>query len=535
MVGTVATGFEPRRLATAAKLWKWAGFLMAIPGLGFLDWARSASDQDNAYLVFWGILGLGLFLGALACYRRGKKIGAIYARHLIEQDKRPPVLYLRSFKDDPRAAAVPTVGIVGFAAVLLGMQTEEEQLAEVMDQIGPFLAIGKPGEPLPEVGAARIYVGDGEWQLRVSELMSQARLVVLRAGETSNLWWEVKTAAEIAGPEKLLFLLPFGKKQYEVFRETAKEFLPSSLPDFKAGRRVPGSRIRAVLYFDRDWTPHLEKIKAPWSLSFNPMVGAFRRSLQPLIERERFELKSPHKRSLPSRFVRTYPGAFVLLAALAVPGHEFVQGALQRSAVAHNDLGFGLYRQHDLDGAIREYRSALRFNPQLATAHTNLALALHDERDVMGALWECSEALRLAPELAMAHNNLGLFYYEIATSWQNAPAELLYDRSHGAMYNPSVERALQEYRTALRLQPDLYEPHQNLADALRVKGDLDAAIGEYHECLRLQPSSAVAHNNLGAALERKGDATGALREYEQAFRLAPDDPVIRQNYERLGR
>jgi Flp pilus assembly protein TadD len=298
---------------------------------------------------------------------------------------------------------------------------------------------------------------------------------------------------------------------------------------------VPGSRIRAVLYFDRDWTPHLEKIKAPWSLSFNPMVGAFRRSLQPLIERERFELKSPHKRSLPSRFVRTYPGAFVLLAALAVPGHEFVQGALQRSAVAHNDLGFGLYRQHDLDGAIREYRSALRFNPQLATAHTNLALALHDERDVMGALWECSEALRLAPELAMAHNNLGLFYYEIATSWQNAPAELLYDRSHGAMYNPSVERALQEYRTALRLQPDLYEPHQNLADALRVKGDLDAAIGEYHECLRLQPSSAVAHNNLGAALERKGDATGALREYEQAFRLAPDDPVIRQNYERLGR
>jgi tetratricopeptide (TPR) repeat protein len=213
----------------------------------------------------------------------------------------------------------------------------------------------------------------------------------------------------------------------------------------------------------------------------------------------------------------------------------FVQKTLQRLAVEHNDLGYGLYQQHDLDGAIREYRSALRFNPQLATAHSNLALALHDKQDILGALWECSEALRLAPDFAMAHNNLGLLYYEIATSSQNATTELLYDSGHSAMYNPTVEGALEEYRTALRLQPDLYEPHQNLADALRVKGDLDAAISEYHECLRLQPGSAVAHNNLGAALERKGDATEALQEYEQAFRLAPDDPVIRQNYERLGR
>ncbi len=32
MAGTVATGFEPRGLATAAKLWKWAGFLIGKKG-----------------------------------------------------------------------------------------------------------------------------------------------------------------------------------------------------------------------------------------------------------------------------------------------------------------------------------------------------------------------------------------------------------------------------------------------------------------------------------------------------------------------
>lgn len=535
MADTLGIDSELRGLGIAARSWRLVGFLLVIPGLGFLDWARSNTDQDTTYAVILGILGIGLVIAAIACYTRGKKIAAVAGRQTIEQDKRPPVLYLRSFKDDPTAAIVPMVGVLGRAAVLLGMETEEEQLAEVMNEIGPFLAIGKPGEPLPEAGAVRIYVGDDEWQHRVKELMSQARLVVLRAGETANLWWEVKTAAETAGPQKLLFLLPFKKKQYEVFREAATKVLSSPLPDFEAGHTVSGSRIRAVLYFESDWTPHLSKIKVPLSLSLNPLVGAFRRALQPLIESQHFELRSPRERSLFSRAVRTIPGTFLLLGALALPGHFFVSRALLQSAVDHNDVGYGLYQKHDLDSAIREYRSALRLNPQLVSAHSNLAMALHDKQDVLGALWECSQALRLAPDFAMAHNNLGLFYYEIATSSSNSPQELLYDSSHGAMYNPTVEQAMEEYRAALRLQPDLYEPHQNLADAFRDQGNLDAAISEYRECLRLQPDSAVAHNNLGATFERKGDTTAAFHEYEHALRLAPNDPVVRQNYERLAR
>jgi hypothetical protein len=281
-------------------------------------------------------LGIALLLGGIASYSRGKKLAAIYARHLIEQDRRPPVLYLRSFKDDPIAATVTAAKLLGPAAALLGTQTDEEQLAEVMDQIGPFWAIGKPGERLPEVGAARLYVGEGDWQRRVSELMSQARLVVLRPGETSNFWWEVNTATEIAGPEKLLFLLPFNRKQYEGFRQRAKEFLPCSLPDFEPWHQVFGRGIRAVLYFERDWTPHIVQLKLPLSLSFSPMVGAFRRSLHPLIERQTFDLKPPRRRSLLSRVVRTYPGAFVLLVALPLPGVVLIEFARQSLAVAHS-------------------------------------------------------------------------------------------------------------------------------------------------------------------------------------------------------
>ena len=52
-----------------------------------------------------------------------------------------PVLYLRSFEDDQRASR------------LKGRLTEEEHLASVLSQIGPFVAVGRPGEALPTVGS----------------------------------------------------------------------------------------------------------------------------------------------------------------------------------------------------------------------------------------------------------------------------------------------------------------------------------------------------------------------------------------------
>jgi hypothetical protein len=51
-----------------------------------------------------------------------------------------------------------------------------------MSKIGPFVAIGRPGERLPQLGAIRLYVADPEWQEMVTRLMSEAALVVLRAG-----------------------------------------------------------------------------------------------------------------------------------------------------------------------------------------------------------------------------------------------------------------------------------------------------------------------------------------------------------------
>ena len=78
-----------------------------------------------------------------------------------------------------------------------------------------------------------------------------------------------------------------------------------------------------------------------------------------------------------------------------------------RSALAHNNLGNALRDKGDLDGAIAEYREAIRLDPRFANAHCNLGNALSDKGDLDGAIAEYREAIRLDPKHVRAHNNLG--------------------------------------------------------------------------------------------------------------------------------
>lgn len=99
-----------------------------------------------------------------------------------------------------------------------GWLTDEEQLGEVLRPFGDLVAIGKPGETLPTPGAARLYASDAEWKKVVIDQMQTARLVVIRAGTSEGLLWELKQAVQVMNPEKLLILiLKMRKKHYEAF------------------------------------------------------------------------------------------------------------------------------------------------------------------------------------------------------------------------------------------------------------------------------------------------------------------------------
>jgi Flp pilus assembly protein TadD len=146
----------------------------------------------------------------------------------------------------------------------------------------------------------------------------------------------------------------------------------------------------------------------------------------------------------------------------------------------------------DCDGAIAQFREAVRLKPGLVEAHHNLGNALWRKGDFDGAIAETREAIRLKPDLAEAHSTLG---------------SALYDKG-------DVDGAIVELREAIRIKPDYAVAHCNLGNALYSKGDIDAAIAECREAIRLDPDLAEAHVNLGRALARQGrlqEAGASLR------------------------
>jgi len=126
------------------------------------------------------------------------------AATLLEADKRAPVLLLRSFEDDPTEVS-PKNLITYFQR---NDYTLEEALEPELAGYGPFIAIGAPEEQLPRLGAARSYFTSETWQEAIEEWINHARMIVLVAGRTQWVEWEIKTIIENHCLGKLLIVLP---------------------------------------------------------------------------------------------------------------------------------------------------------------------------------------------------------------------------------------------------------------------------------------------------------------------------------------
>jgi len=203
------------------------------------------------------------------------------------------------------------------------------------------------------------------------------------------------------------------------------------------------------------------------------------------------------------------------------------------NAAAHSNLGNAFQAKDFPDEAIREYREALRINPDHALAHSNLGVALKAKGLVDEAIRKYREALRINPDDALAYNNLGNAFQakglldEAIREYREAirinPDEALEHYNLGVVLKTKglVDEAIREYREAIRINQDYAGAHSNLGVELEAKGLVDEAIREYRDAIRINPDYAGAHNNLGIALKKKGLVDEAIREYENFIRCAP--------------
>jgi protein O-mannosyl-transferase len=96
-----------------------------------------------------------------------------------------------------------------------------------------------------------------------------------------------------------------------------------------------------------------------------------------------------------------------------------------------------------------------------------------------------------------------------------------------AVRGDSVEQALDEYRSALALEPDAIPTRNSIAVLLERLGRYDEAIAEYRGSVRMAAQSADAHRRLADALAAQNRMDEAVAEYRAAMRLDPKDISIR--------
>jgi hypothetical protein len=200
-------GWGPRLMWVTGLALLAAGIIVVVLGLDSLEPRPIFFSGDEYQGVAAAAAGLGaMFFGAFL-QKRSRQLLQPSAGQVIEADKRPPVLFLRSFGDEAARIEIKTVQ-TGDS----GSQTEyarlEDALAEQLYAFGPLIAIGKPGERLPSLGAARSYYADDQWQGVVMRWLTDAVLIVVVAGLTKGLEWEIRSIASGGQLAKLIVLFP---------------------------------------------------------------------------------------------------------------------------------------------------------------------------------------------------------------------------------------------------------------------------------------------------------------------------------------
>lgn len=209
-------------------------------------------------LVFVALL---LATGFLFAAAEGLFVPSV--RDVLDVDPRPPVLYLRPFEEDR-----PLVyDVISTGETMSVESAKAEDFLLLLNAIGPLVSIAEPDLAarigIHPHGAYRDFVGEGDWQARVKQLLEGADLVVLAIGDSPGIEWEIAQVREHTGAENLLLYLPprpvgaltkkgrLRREQaiYDGFKPLVEKYFDVQMPAFRKATFIIG--------FEPDGTPVL--------------------------------------------------------------------------------------------------------------------------------------------------------------------------------------------------------------------------------------------------------------------------------------
>jgi DNA-binding winged helix-turn-helix (wHTH) protein/TolB-like protein/Tfp pilus assembly protein PilF len=172
---------------------------------------------------------------------------------------------------------------------------------------------------------------------------------------------------------------------------------------------------------------------------------------------------------------------------------------------------FGLENKADIESAIELLEHAVAIDPGFAPAYADLAHVYRNKAVIFKPQekeWEekafgaVETALRLDPNLADAHLSRGFLLW---THPRHFPHE----------------QAVQEYRRALELNPNLDEAHHQLANVYNHIGLLDKGLDEARRAVAINPGNSGARFRIGGSLLYQHKYQDALNAFAEAKGFNP--------------
>ncbi|HWP45117.1 MAG TPA: tetratricopeptide repeat protein [Blastocatellia bacterium] len=150
------------------------------------------------------------------------------------------------------------------------------------------------------------------------------------------------------------------------------------------------------------------------------------------------------------------------------------------------------------------WSNTARIRPNSWAAHYNTAIALMDMKRYAEARETLEHTARLETGEACIFDALG--------------------RAAAAMGDRDA--AIENFRRALALDPEMFESLNNLGTVYFKSGDYEAAEQQFRQALALRPQAVAARFNIALCYSRRGRYEEAVAEFERALDYAPADAEV---------
>jgi Tfp pilus assembly protein PilF len=213
---------------------------------------------------------------------------------------------------------------------------------------------------------------------------------------------------------------------------------------------------------------------------------------------------------------------------------------------AHLFRGIAEFQANVLDAALPDFEAEINVQPKNAEAYTWLGIANLQAGKPQEAATAFDQAGRLRPE------DQSLLYYQVRAHtlaaqqsfrqlFKDDPDSAFVHRAQAEIYTEAQQpdKAVEEYKVALKRSPNDPELYEALGDALQKISHTTEATSAYESELKINPHSAIALFNLGKIQVQTGDPAQGVAYLRRAVDAhatpAPTDFYLGFGLAKLGK